>query len=361
MTAHYQRCIALLGRRDEPTDALEDYCNRLAEKLRERDCRLELSRVPWIEKGWRQALKELGANLAHWQGSWILVQYTALAWSRRGFPVGFIRTIRILKRAGLHVVVVLHDPGAFGGKRLRDHMRRQIQLGLLRHAAQLSDKIVTTVPPDCVGWMRTPAVQAKTLFIPVGANIARQPGPTTSGQAIPVVLVFGFSQLQAEAALIASVLLRTAAQMGPIHLVIFGRGAKSIETILSPMLQGSQVVLEAFGIVESEEAASLFARTDVQLFIRSGLSSRRGSGIAGIACGVPIVAFSDKDTAFPITEAGVRLVPMGDVDGLVRELVSVLRQPLLRQTLRQQNLEVAERYFSWDRIAEAYVSFLGNP
>jgi len=258
-------------------------------------------------------------------------------------------------------VIVLHDPGAFGGKRLRDHMRRQIQLRLLRHAAQLSDKIVTTVPPDCVGWMRTPAVQAKTLFIPVGANIARQPGPTTSGQAIPVVLVFGFSQLQAEAALIASVLLRTAAQMGPIHLVIFGRGAKSIETILLPMLQGSQVALEAFGIVESEEAASLFARTDVQLFIRSGLSSRRGSGIAGIACGVPIVAFSDKDTAFPITEAGVRLVPMGDVDGLVRELVSVLRQPLLRQTLRQRNLEVAERYFSWDRIAEAYVSFLGSP
>ena len=93
-------------------------------------------------------------------------------------------------------MIVLHDPGAFGGKRLSDHMRRQIQLGLLRHAAQLSDKIVTTVPPDCVGWMRTPAVQAKTLFIPVGANIARQPGPTTSGQAIPVVLVFGLANFK---------------------------------------------------------------------------------------------------------------------------------------------------------------------
>jgi len=92
--------------------------------------------------------------------------------------------------------------------------------------------------------------------------------------------------------------------------------------------------------------------------VRSGLSSRRGSGIAGIACGLPIIGFSDAETAFPITEAGVRLVPMGDREGLVRELVLVLKQQMLRETLRQRNLEAAERYFSWDRIADAYLSFL---
>ena len=77
-----------------------------------------------------------------------------------------------------------------------------------------------------------------------------------------------------------------------------------------------------------------------------------------VACGLPIVGFSDAETAFPITEAGVRLVPMGDREGLVRELVVVLKQQTLRETLRQRNFEATERYFSWDRIADAYLSFL---
>jgi glycosyltransferase involved in cell wall biosynthesis len=49
---------------------------------------------------------------------------------------------------------------------------------------------------------------------------------------------------------------------------------------------------------------------------------------------------------------------MGDREGLVRELVVVLKQQTLRETLRQRNFEATERYFSWDRIADAYLSFL---
>jgi hypothetical protein len=50
---------------------------------------------------------------------------------------------------------------------------------------------------------------------------------------------------------------------------------------------------------------------------------------------------------------------MGDRDGLVRELLLVLGEQGLRETLRQRNLEATERYFSWDRIADGYLSFLG--
>jgi glycosyltransferase involved in cell wall biosynthesis len=124
------------------------------------------------------------------------------------------------------------------------------------------------------------------------------------------------------------------------------------------LLDGSRVELEDLGILEPERAGSLLANADVQLFVRSGLSSRRGSGIAGIACGLPIVGFSDGETAFPITETGARLVPIGDREGLVRELVLVLRQDTLREALRQRNLEAAERYFSWESIADAYLSLV---
>ena len=51
MTA--QRVIALLGRRDEPTDAVEEYCHHLGAALVAHDFQLDIRRVPWNQHGWR--------------------------------------------------------------------------------------------------------------------------------------------------------------------------------------------------------------------------------------------------------------------------------------------------------------------
>jgi glycosyltransferase involved in cell wall biosynthesis len=354
-----QRWVALLGRQDEPTDALEDYCKLLAQSLHKRGYSLEISRIPWAEQGWRRALMDTEKRFAEQCGSWVLVQYTALAWSRRGFPLGFARMIDSLKCAGIHVLIVFHDPEPFGGRRCIDRLRRVAQLAVMRRTARLADKVVSTISPDRVIWMQDPAIRAKTLSLPVGSNLPVMPRKTQRhGNGIPVIIVFGFSNLASETSMIAWVLSRVAEAVGPLHLTVFGRGAKVAGTLLLPLLADTSVELEDFGVLEAERASSLLANADVQLFVRSGLSTRRGSGIAGIACGVPIIGFSDAETAFPITEAGVRLVPMGDREGLVRELVQVLKQQTLRATLRQRNLEATERYFSWDRIADAYLSFL---
>lgn len=351
--------IALLGRKDEPTDALEDYCGLLAAALENKGYTLEVLRVPWAEQGWYRALKAVNKHLAQRHRSWLLVQYTSLAWSRHGIPLGFVALIRRLKKAGFRILVVYHDPDAFGGERLRDRFRRRIQLAIFRHTARLADKVVTTVSTHNVNWMKSSAIQAKVLFVPVGSNLTTQPTRHQSTkEEVPAIIVFGFSRVQPEAELIALVAMRASKEIGPLHLIVFGRGATIVEGILRPMLDGSLVSLEAYGIVESDQAGLLFARASVQLFIRSGLSSRRGSGIAGIGHGVPIVGYYDAETAFPITEAGVRLVPVGDVESLIRELVLLLRQPFLREELRQRSLEAVQRYFSWDRIAEAYLSAL---
>jgi glycosyltransferase involved in cell wall biosynthesis len=359
MRRDQQRWVALLGREDEPTDALEDYCKLLAQSLHKKGCSLEISRLPWAEQGWRRALRDADKRFAEQRSSWVLVQYTALAWSRRGFPLRFARMIDRLKRAGIHVLIVFHDPEPFPGRRFRDRLRRRVQLAVMRRAALLADKIVSTISPDRVAWMQDPAIRAKTLLLPVGSNLPVMPRKTQRhGNGIPVIIVFGFSNLSSETSMIAWVLSRAAEIVGTLHLTVFGRGAKVAGTLLRPLLANSSVELEDFGILEAERAGSLLANADVQLFVRSGLSTRRGSGIAGIACGLPLIGFSEAETAFPVTEAGVRLVAMGDREGLVRELVLVLKQQGLRESLRQRNLEATERYFSWDRIADAYLSFL---
>lgn len=107
------------------------------------------------------------------------------------------------------------------------------------------------------------------------------------------------------------------------------------------------------------QVGRLLANADAQLFARSGLSARRGSVIAGVPCGLPIVGFANEETAFPITEAGVRLVATGDADGLARELTSVLEDDALRDALRHGSLEATRQYFSWERIAERYLSAVG--
>ena len=51
--------VMLLGRRDEPTDAVEEYCRYLGDALRAHSIETELVRVGWSERGWPSSLKEL--------------------------------------------------------------------------------------------------------------------------------------------------------------------------------------------------------------------------------------------------------------------------------------------------------------
>src|SRR5256885_2800020 len=94
-----QRVIALLGRPDAPTDAVEEYCRYLGEAMTAEGFEMIIERVAWPQDGWTRAAKALRRRAKGWRGAWVLVQYTALAWSARGFPLRFPRLLKILKAA----------------------------------------------------------------------------------------------------------------------------------------------------------------------------------------------------------------------------------------------------------------------
>src|SRR5438045_8820762 len=100
------RVTALLGRRDQPTDALEDYSRYLAAALREYQIEMDLVRVPWPEQGWTMALQQVERRAPDWRGRWVLVQYIALPWSRRALPPRFLRLVNILPRAARPVSIL---------------------------------------------------------------------------------------------------------------------------------------------------------------------------------------------------------------------------------------------------------------
>lgn len=99
---------------------------------------------------------------------------------------------------------------------------------------------------------------------------------------------------------------------------------------------------------------------DALLFVRGHISGRRSSAIAGIACGLPVVAYEGVETGFPITEAGVWLAPQGDLEALSEGLCRVLTDESLWQALHQRSVQAYRRYFSWDAIANQFLKVLGN-
>ena len=351
------RAIALLGRPDQPTDAVEAYCEFLGAALARHHVSLEIKRVTWPDQGWSTALQHLRTEASAWRGRWILVQYTALAWSNRGFPWRFLRVLRILRQAGARVAVVYHDAEPYTAVRLVEKLRRALQILTMRQALRQSDLAILTIPLQKVSWL--PTVHQNVVFIPVGANLPTPDRLTSPApHPVPVVSVFGVTGGRAgvlECQAIAAAVSSAAKRLGPLRLLVFGRHGESAGPILSAALRDIPVQVECSGVLPPEHVVTLLMSSDVMLFLRGSVSSRRGSAIAGIACGLPVIACAGAETAEPISEAGIAFVDPGNVAGFGDALTRVLQDPGYRASLAERSRIAYSKYFAWDVIAKAFL------
>jgi hypothetical protein len=115
----------LLGRKDEPTDAIEEYCRYLGSALQAYNFQFDIRGVPWELYGWSDALHALNLQAERWGGTSVLVQYTALAWSLRGFPWRILGVLKVLKSAGVRLGIVFHDLEPYRGSRPIDSLLRE--------------------------------------------------------------------------------------------------------------------------------------------------------------------------------------------------------------------------------------------
>ena len=358
-----QNCIAILGRQDKPTDAVEEYCRYLGEALLAENFELMIERVAWPESGWTRAVSALRHRAEGWRGAWVLVQYTALAWSARGFPVRFPRVLKTLKAAGARVAVVFHDVEPYSGTRMIDELRRRAQLRAMLEALRLSDAAVFTVPMKNISWIKRHPV--KGHFIPVGANLPTS-SEANSRKGISMggklsVAVFGITGGEAgrkEIENIVEAVRFAASRVGNLRLIVLGRNAESAEAELKKRFRDSTVELHVLGVLPGKDVVRSLAVSDVLLFVRGHISTRRGSAIAGIACGLPVIAFEGPETAAPITEAGLALFSPERKGDLGDVLVRVLEDEHYRASLAQRSWLAQRQYFSWHAIAARYAEFM---
>ncbi len=135
--------FALLGRRDTLVDGVADYCAQLRDALASQGIELRLIRVDWVEHSWLHALRTFcesdrtdavnGSfyNTRRWDG-----------WSRRGFPVGALLALAVLRMGGARCALTFHEPSGTEGPRLIDCIRRAFQNCAVQTLYHFSEKSV---------------------------------------------------------------------------------------------------------------------------------------------------------------------------------------------------------------------------
>jgi glycosyltransferase involved in cell wall biosynthesis len=356
--------IALLGRRDIPADGIEDYCTFLGRALAPHDVELKLARVNWNERGWLSALRQLSRDAAEWRGGWVLLQYTALAWSRRGFPIGAWAALEILRRRGVRCAVIFHEPGRQSADArwitpvrgaCQDWVARRLYSGAARSI--FADRLET------IPWL--PRGRAKAAFIPIGANIPAPPprpdyGAVSNG-GLKTVAVFCLSDapnVHREVGDISYAMRSLEAKGVKLRLVFLGRGTAEARDEIMRAFEGVPVDVVNLGLRGAEEISRTLSESDAMLCVRGTLFPRRGSALAGIACGLPIIAYEGRMDIFPMGEAGVCLVPYGNRQALGDALAQILLDSGLHERLRARSLRAYEQYFSWEVIAGEMVRAL---
>jgi glycosyltransferase involved in cell wall biosynthesis len=360
-----EKAILLLGRRDEPTDGVADYCEKLREAGGRHGLAFEIAQARWAELGWSRGLAELREAAAGWRGRRVLLQFTTLAWSSRGFPLRVPHVLEVLRQCSASPAVVFHDFNPVRGSGLVGSVRAFCQSHVLRQLYARADLAFFTVPVEKIEWV--PPQQGKALFIPVGSNFPELgPHAKTNSVLTPSVFtigIFGITGGTEGAQEVADIVhaLRSVHSKGVgVRLVAIGRGSSVFENELRRALSGSGIELSMLGLLPANELVQALASAQVLLCVRGHVSSRRGSAIAGIVCGVPIVGYRGAETGFPITEAGVNLVDRGDQEGLAHALAQVLTDRDYYLDLTQRSLAAAKQYFSWDAIASQFASALAG-
>jgi glycosyltransferase involved in cell wall biosynthesis len=358
------RLILLLGKRDTPADGVQDYCEYLAEALRRREIQTDIARVDWHSEGWIHALQKLSDQGAKWNGAWVILQYTALSWSRRGFPLGALAILRSLRRQKLHCAVVFHESRQQGGAGLVGLVRGVFQDWVIRRIYSEADIAIFADPLERIEWL--PTGRNHAVFIPIGANLpapewmAKVPDTQHSeNRKVAIYCLSDPPNLQNELRDISTA-IHVATAGRKVHVVFLGRGTTEARDEITQAFDGTSTEVSNLGMQDATAVRDTLMSSDAMLCVRGEMYPTRGSAIAGIACGLPIVGYGTSQKAFPISQAGVRLVPYRDSEALGTNLAQVLSDGQLREQLIKASRLAQEKFFSWHTIADQMIQAFNN-
>lgn len=310
--------------------------------------------------GWR-AWRDLGAALADLQPDLVHIQYQAAAYGLH--PAINLWPRRLGRR--WPVVVTFHDlkvPYLFPKA---GRLRFRAVLELARGAAQT---IVTNVEDEAI---LAPLLARPPALIPIGANVHPAPPPGYSraetraqagvAEGEAVLAYFGFLHESKGGEELVRALAHLRRQGLAVFLWLIGGQVGSSDPTNRAYLARvraliSELEVEPFvrwtGFVSpAEVSANLLAADLCVLPYRDGVSFRRGSLMAALAHGLPIVSTTPRLPIAEVVEGeNMALVAPGDAEALAARIARLIADPAARRRLAEGARRLAGN-FGWDAIA----------
>ena len=239
-----------------------------------------------------------------------------------------------------------------------------------RHLARASSVAIGTNGTD-VALLRK--WRANGMLIPIGSNIP--PASVRDPQAIraqygipadaPLLTTFGLLNQSKGIETVIDALAALRREGTDVHLLLIGAGAGMNDptnrvTEAAVDQQCAAAGLTAFvhrtGPLPAAEVAEALAASDVCVLpYRDGASPRRGSLLAALTQGIPVVTTTPAPAVYdglPAFRDGevARWVPVGDARAIAGAVQAILRDDLLAARLRVGAAAYAKR-FTWPAIA----------
>ncbi|MDX1991564.1 MAG: glycosyltransferase family 4 protein [bacterium] len=265
--------------------------------------------------------------------------------------------------AGAPVVATFHDllvPYLFPkAGRVRDW--------IVMHLARTSAGVIATNHEDFARLRHLPCA----TLIPIGSNIApvlpatfdREQQRQRAG-AVPetfLLAYFGFLNRSKGVETLLHALANLREQKIPVRLVMIGGRtgssdpsnaayAAEIDHLISQLNLNESI--HWTGYADEREVSAWLAASDlIALPFNDGASYRRGSLMAAIAHGCPILT-TTPTISIPtfVHQENLWLTPIGDAQALSEAITHLLETPMLRQRLAEGARKL-DQQFQWDAIA----------
>ena len=257
-------------------------------------------------------------------------------------------------------VVTVHDvkPLIFGELRRRWNLNSMLEQALVGDKWARIDHILTdsecskrdligrlNVPNDCVT-VAYPGVELER-FCPSQGDGSNQPSR-------PYVLCLaGADPTKNVETLIEAFAGLPRSLRGSYDLILAGdfRRRRDLRELAARLGLEKQVLFT--GVVSDERLIELYQQATVFVFP----SRYEGFGLPvleAMACGCPVLSSNASSLPEVAGDAAILLDPM-DVEGFTREMVSAMRDSVLRRSLRERGLARAAQ-FSWDRTARETIA-----
>lgn len=241
--------------------------------------------------------------------------------------------------------------------------------------AQDSDLVMVTNAEDCQRMGDYEALRTKLVEIPIGANISPEPPPGFSRKQQRrkwgvdsdglLLAYFGFLNESKGAEELVQALSLLSQDGLPVQLLMVGGQVGASDPTNRAYLQRVQDLIAELGLEDqvhwtgftaaSEVSANLLAADLAVLPYRDGASFRRGSLMAVLAHGLPVIS-TRPAVLIPELVDGVNisLVPARSARGLATAIRTLEQDPEQRRQLAEAASALARR-FTWDAIAQQHV------